>query len=82
MALLTVWVSPCVGRRGESVELLRDGRPSGTKFLSRACTARFVSRIRRGTTFVAATREESGYLPGASRKLTIRLAHGQERHRR
>ena len=79
-ALLTVWVSPCSARLGQSVELLRNGHASGTRFLSRACTAHFTSRIHRGTTFAAASREARGYLAGKSRRLTIRLAH-RKRHR-
>jgi hypothetical protein len=75
-ALLTVWVSPCEGRRGDEVELLRNGRANGTKYLSRACTARFVPRIRKGTSFTAVSREQEGFLPGRSRQLTIRLATG------
>jgi hypothetical protein len=74
-ALLTVFISPCDGRRGQTVELLRNGRANGTRFLSRACTARFLPRIRTGTTFVAATRQERSYQAGKSRRLTIRLAH-------
>ncbi len=82
VALLTVFVSPCDDRRGTSVELLRNGRANGSRFLSRACTARFLPRIRGGTTFAAVTREERGYLPGESRRLTIRLAHPKpKRHR-
>jgi Glucose / Sorbosone dehydrogenase len=77
-ALLTVFVSPCSGRRGQSIELLHNGHPDGTRYLSRACTARFLPRIRRGATFTAVTREYREYLPGGSRRLTIRLAH----HRR
>jgi hypothetical protein len=79
MALLTVYVSPCAGRKGGSVALLRNGHPHGSKFLSRACTARFTARIQRGTTFAALTHEERGYLPGISRKLTVRLAHHHRR---
>ena len=79
-ALLTVWVSPCDGRKGAAVELLRNGHRNGSRFLSRACTARFLPKIRGGTTFVAATHEGRGYLPGRSRHLTIRLAH--RKHRR
>jgi hypothetical protein len=78
-ALLTVFVSPCTGRKGKLVQLLRNGRANGSRYLSRACTARFLPRIHQGTTFTAVTREEGGYLPGRSRHLTIRLAH---RHRR
>ena len=80
-ALLTVWVSPCLGRKGEPVTLLRNGRANGTKYLSRACTARFLPQIRRGATFAAFTHEDraDNYLAGKSRKLRIRLAH--RRHR-
>ncbi len=78
-ALLTVWVSPCEGRKGDTVKLLRDGRPNGSRYLSRACTARFLPRVRRGTTFVAVTGEEREYLPGESRRLRIRLAHRRPR---
>ncbi len=80
VALLTVFVSPCNGRRGESVELRRNGRPNGSRFLSRACTARFLPRVRSGTTFIASTREQGGYSAGKSRQLTIRIAH--RRHHR
>ncbi|MCW2987356.1 MAG: hypothetical protein JWM24_294 [Solirubrobacterales bacterium] len=79
-ALLTVYVSPCSGRKGKPVELLRNGHRNGSRYLSRACTARFLPRIHQGTTFTAVTREEAGYLAGKSRQLTIRLAH--RRHRR
>jgi glucose/arabinose dehydrogenase len=74
-ALLTVWVSPCNGRKGQSVELRRNGHANGTRFLSRACTAHFNPKVRRGTTFAAAIREGRGYLPGQSRRLTIKLSH-------
>lgn len=80
-ALLTVWVSPCTGRKGEPVALLRNGHRNGSRFLSRACTARFFPRIGRGTAFTAFTYEDrvGNYLPGRSRQLTIRIAHRQPR---
>ncbi len=77
-AFLTVWVSPCAGRRGEPVRLLRNGHANGSRFLSRACTARFVPRIRRGTSFAAVVFAQRGYAEGKSRRLKIRIAH---RHR-
>jgi len=79
-ALLTVWVSPCLGRRGESVALLRNGHRNGTRFLSRACTARFLPLIRRGTLFTAFIREAGGYAAGKSRRLKVRIAP-RRRHR-
>jgi len=80
-ALLTVWVSPCAGRKGKPVTLLRNGHRNGSRFLSRACTANFTPRIGRGTTFAAFTYEDrvDNYLPGKSRKLKIRLAHRKRR---
>jgi hypothetical protein len=79
-ALLTVFVSPCTGRRGETVTLLRNGHSNGSRFLSRACTARFVPQIHTGTTFAAITHVARGYEAGKSRRLTIRIAH-RRRHR-
>lgn len=77
-AVLTAWISPCTGRKGKPVELLRNGYPNGTKFLSRACTARFLRRVHRGTTFTAAVSEETEYLAAESRHLKIRIGR---RHR-
>ncbi len=79
-ALLTVFVSPCNNRRGKTVELLRNGHSNGSRYLSRACTARFLPRVRQGTTFTAVTRADRDYLAGKSRRLTIRLAK-KRRHR-
>jgi hypothetical protein len=81
VALLTVWVSPCDKRKGQPVKLLRDGRPNGSRFLSRACTARFLPRVRRGTTFTAAVPEDGEYLSAESRHLKIRIEHHLRRHR-
>lgn len=78
-ALLTVWVSPCNGRRGQPVQLRRDGVPYGSHFLSRACTARFLPRVRRGTTFSAHIRADDTYLPADSRPLRIKLAPHRRR---
>jgi hypothetical protein len=77
--LLTVWVSPCDKRKGQPVKLLRDGRPNGSKFFDRACTARFLSRIRRRTTFKAIVPENDKYSTAESRRLTIRIDHRRRR---
>lgn len=74
-AVLTVFISPCNGRKGHPVVLLRNGRRNGTRFLDRACTARFLPRIRKGTHFRAMIREVDGYEAATSRRLTIRIAH-------
>jgi hypothetical protein len=81
VALLTVFVSPCDGRKGDPIELLRNGRPNGTRSLSRACTARFLPRVHRGTTFTAVTRSDREFVAGKSRNLTIRLVPPRKRHR-
>jgi Glucose / Sorbosone dehydrogenase len=72
-AVLTVWVSPCRDRKGDVVALLRNGRRNGSKFLSRACTARFLRRVYRRTRFAAITHQEGTYQAGESRQLKIRL---------
>jgi hypothetical protein len=81
VALLTVWVTPCEKRKGQPVILLRNGHPNGSRFLSRACTARFLPRVRRTTTFTAAVPEDGEYLSAESRHLKIRIEH-RHRHRR
>jgi hypothetical protein len=80
-AVLTVFVSPCGARKGETVKLLRNGHPNGTKFLDRACTARFLPRVRRGATFVAAIGAEDDLPAGRSRGLRVRIDHRRHRHR-
>jgi len=81
-ALLTVFVSPCKGRVGEAVGLLRNGSRNGTRRLSRACTARFAPKIGRGgIRFAAFTHKEGEYEAGESRRLIIRLAHHHQRRR-
>jgi len=72
-AVLTVWVSPCKGRRGDTVALLRNGHRNGSKFLSRACTARFLRRVSRNTVFGAKTFADETYQAGDSRHLRIRI---------
>lgn len=72
-AVLTVWVSPCQGRRGDTVALLRNGHRNGSKFLSRACTARFLRRVNRNTVFGAMTFADEEYQAGDSRRLRIRV---------
>jgi hypothetical protein len=79
-ALLTIFVSPCDSRKGARVQLLRNGHANGSRFLNRACTARFAPLIRSGASFAADTHEERGYAPGRSRRLLVRIAHRQRRH--
>jgi hypothetical protein len=72
-AVLTIWVSPCQDRRGDAVALLRNGHRNGSKFLSRACTARFLRRVHRNTVFTAATFAGTEYAAGDSRHLRIKI---------
>jgi len=72
-AVLTVWVSPCQGRKGDVVALQRNGHRNGSKFLSRACTARFLRRVYRNTVFGAVTYADEAYLAGDSRQLRVKV---------
>jgi hypothetical protein len=80
-AFLTVFVSPCNGRKSQSVTLLRNGHRNGSHYLDRACTARFLPRLHGATTFSASIREEGGYQAAESRLLRIKLAARVRRHR-
>jgi hypothetical protein len=73
-ALIVAWLSPCRGSDGHLVRLLRDGRPNGSKYVSRACTARFHPRVRRRTVFTAElVPADEQFLPAESRLLTIKI---------
>jgi hypothetical protein len=75
-ALIVAWISPCRGADGQLVRLLRDGRPNGSKYVSRACTVRFHPRVRRRTVFKAElVREDDGALFAESRWLTVKIDH-------
>ena len=77
-ALLTVWVSPCQKRKGEAVALFRNGHRNGSRFLSRACTARFLRRVHRNATFAAVIHASSDYVAGSSRALKIKIKPRQK----
>jgi hypothetical protein len=70
--LITAWVSPCEGRRGDPVTLWRGRRNLGTRYLDRACSVRFRPRIDRRSSFRATVRADKQYLSAISRKLTIK----------
>ena len=78
--LITAWVTPCNGRRGDSVTLYRGRRNMGTRYLDRACSVRFRPRIDRRSSFRATVRETGSYLPAISRRLTIKPVR-RHRHR-
>ncbi|HEX6454974.1 MAG TPA: PQQ-dependent sugar dehydrogenase [Solirubrobacterales bacterium] len=78
--LITAWVTPCgSARRGDPVTLYRGRRQLGTRRLDRVCSVRFRPRIDRRSSFRAAVKGDSTYLPAISRKLTIKPVH--RRHR-
>jgi hypothetical protein len=70
--LLTAWVTPCSGRRGDAVTLLRGRRRLGTRHLDRACSVRFRPRIDRRSTFRATVKADTTHLPAISRRVTVR----------
>jgi hypothetical protein len=74
-AQITAWVSPCAGRRGEPVKLMRGRKHLGTRHLDRACTVRFRPRITRRTNFRATIAEDANYVAATSRKLRVLIRH-------
>ncbi len=79
-AVLTVFVSPCNSRKGQLVKLLRNGRPNGARHLDRACSVRFLRRVRRNTKFAATIPAGGGFEAAQSRNLKVRIAK-RRRHR-
>jgi hypothetical protein len=79
--MVTAWVSPCEGRRGQPVTLWQGPRRIGVRHLDRVCTVRFRPKIRRLTRFRATVREDVAYQGAISRRLTIRIDH-RPRYRR
>jgi hypothetical protein len=78
-ALITAWASPCTGRIGERVRLLRGHTPIASKRLNRACTAHFMPRIGRRTKFRATVAEDATYQAATSRDLKIKILHRRPR---
>jgi hypothetical protein len=78
--LITAWVTPCDGRRGDPVTLWRGRRNLGTRYLDRVCSVRFRPRIDRRSSFRATVRADKQYLSAISRKLTIKPVR-RHRHR-
>jgi Glucose / Sorbosone dehydrogenase len=70
--LLTAWVSPCAGRQGQPISLLRGRRKLGTRHLDKVCSARFRPRISRRSKFRATVNQDSVYEAATSRKLTVK----------
>lgn len=81
-AQITAWVSPCNGRRGEPVKLMRGRTHLGTRRLDRACTVRFRPKISRRAKFRAEIREDANYVAASSRKLQIKILHKKKAKRR
>jgi Glucose / Sorbosone dehydrogenase len=77
-ALISAWVAPCGGRRGQPITLYRGRVRIGTRHLDRVCSARFRPRISRRGKYRATVRADAKYIEATSRKLTIRVRH---RHR-
>ncbi|MGN6200838.1 MAG: PQQ-dependent sugar dehydrogenase [Solirubrobacterales bacterium] len=78
--LITAWVSPCDGRRGDPVTLWRGRRKLGTRYLDRVCSVRFRPRINRRSSFRTTVRADDKYLSAISRKVTIKPVR-RHRHR-
>jgi hypothetical protein len=79
-ALLTAFVSPCAGRRGEPVKLFRNRVHVATRHLDRACTARFRQKIGRRLKFQVTIHADDTYQAASSRKLGIKPKPRHRKH--
>ncbi len=80
-AQITAWVSPCAGRRGQPVKLMRGRAHLGTRRLDRACTVRFRPKISRRTKFQVVIAENAEYVAASSRRLQIKVLHKKKAKR-
>jgi glucose/arabinose dehydrogenase len=74
-ALITAFVSPCDGRRGQPVSLWEGRRRVGTRHLDRVCSVRFRPRIKHRVRFRATVKSDGVYAEAVSRRLKIRILH-------
>jgi glucose/arabinose dehydrogenase len=81
-AQITIWVSPCAGRRGEPVRLRRGNVRLGSRRLDRACTAHFLPRVQHRVRFHAEAPADKTYAAAISRKLGIRVYHPKKNAKR
>jgi hypothetical protein len=71
-AFITVWVSPCLRRKGQPVRLFRGGKPAGTRYLDRVCAVHFHPLVPHRSTFTAFAPGNDDFLAATSRPLAIR----------
>ncbi len=72
-AQLTVWVTPCSGRRGQAVKLFRGRARLGNRRLDRACTARFLPKVNHPVSFRAEIAADETYAAASSRQLGVHV---------
>jgi len=70
--VISAWVAPCEGRRGDPVTLWHGRQQLGTRHLDRVCSARFRPKINRRSSFRVTVKANAAYDAAISRKLTIR----------
>jgi hypothetical protein len=75
-AAITVRVSPCTDRRGETVSLYSGQKRVGKSRLGRTCSARFHPRIQADASFRAKVGANGTYRAAVSRSLLIRALGG------
>jgi glucose/arabinose dehydrogenase len=72
-ALITAFISPCEGRRGERVSLWQGKRRIGVRRADRVCSVRFRPRIKHRVRFRAKVSSDGTYAEAVSRPLKIRI---------
>ena len=77
-ALITAFVSPCDGRRGQRVSLWQGKRRIGVRRADRVCSVRFRPRIKHRVRYRAKVMSDGVYAEAISRPLKIRILR---RHR-
>jgi hypothetical protein len=78
--LITAFISPCEGRRGQRISLWQGKRRIGVRRADRVCSVRFRPRIKHRVRFRAKVLSDGIYAEATSRPLKIRILR-RHRHR-
>jgi hypothetical protein len=79
-ALITAFISPCDGRRGQRISLWQGKRRIGVRRADRVCSVRFRPRIKHRVRFRAKVMSDGIYAEATSRPLKIRILRRRRHH--
>jgi hypothetical protein len=77
---LTVGATPCPGRAGDTVQLLRGSIPVATAMLDSSCAASITVRVKKKSSYTATVPADTEHLLGASASVRVKVS--KKKHKR